>query len=327
MNAIRFGVLGCASVAKRLVLPAMKQVAAIELVAVASRTSEKASAYATEFGCSAITGYEPLLQRPDIDAIYMPLPTGLHNEWAHRALDAGKHLFLEKSLASNLSEAQSIVDKARHKGLLVKENYMFEYHSQQRAVSELIRKRVGHVRVFRANFGFPPLARDNFRYDARLGGGALLDAGGYVLKALQVFFPEYLPRMRAATLTAGESGVDIAGTAMVELQAKGQSIPAHLAFGFDHHYQCGIEVWGSEAKLCTNRTFTAGASFNPSVRIETAAGCEEVALPADNHFQKILSHFTELLQSNEYTAEYEVIVKQAALQADLRRVSELGSAP
>jgi NDP-hexose-3-ketoreductase len=326
MKPIRFGVLGCASVAKRLVLPAMQSVSNVELVAVASRTTGKAEAYAAEFGCHSITGYEELIQLPGIDAIYMPLPTGLHLEWAFKALDAGKHLFIEKSLACDLAEAQSIVEKAKASGLLVKENYMFEYHSQQSVVRELIETKVGEVRVFRAHFGFPPLPRDNFRYDAQLGGGALLDAGGYVLKALSVFFPNYNSRVQAATLTLDEErGVDVAGTALVNMKYADKNIPAYIAFGFDHHYQCGIEVWGSHAKLNTNKTFTAGPGFTPSVRLETSSGVDDFELPADNHFKNILTRFVESIYHNDYSSEYQAILRQAALQEELRKVSSQSS--
>jgi predicted dehydrogenase len=305
-------------------IPAMKAIPSIELVAVASRSHEKASAYADEFSCRAVVGYDDLLSIPEIDAIYMPLPTGLHLEWANRALDAGKHVFIEKSLAYDLAEAKSIVDKARYKGLLVKENYMFQYHSQQTAVRELVRQQIGRVRVFRANFGFPPLPPDNFRYDRELGGGSLLDAGGYVLKALEVFFPEYRPRVRAATLTIDDGGVDIAGAVMVDMEFDRQCIPAHLAFGFDHHYQCNIEIWGSHAKLSTDRTFTAGPGFSPSIRVETVGGIGSQVLPADNHFRNIISDFTKsVLTVKDYTSEYQSILRQAALQDDVRRLAGL----
>ena len=323
MTPIRFGVLGCASVARRLVVPAMKKVPSIVLVAVASRSTEKAFQFANEFECQAVCGYEELLLRSDIDAIYMPLPTGLHHEWAHRTLDAGKHLFIEKSLACNFAEARSIIEKARSKGLLIKENYMFEYHAQQAVVRKLIHSHVGQVRVFRANFGFPPLQFNNFRYDLPLGGGALLDAGGYVLKALGTFFPNHYSRVRASNLSLGESGVDIAGTVTVDLTCDDEFIPAHLAFGFDHYYQCGIEVWGSKARLITDRTFTADSNFAPSVRIETADGLENYQLATDNHFQNILIHFVQSTLQIDHTAEYDAILKQAKLQEDVRLNAQL----
>lgn len=322
MKQIRFGVLGCASVARRLVIPAMIEVPTIKLVAVASRSSDKALQYANEFGCRAVTGYKELLLQTDLDAIYMPLPTGLHHDWAHQVLDAGKHLFIEKSLACNLTEAKSIVDKARSKGLLVKENYMFEYHAQQAVVCEHIRKRVGKIRVFRANFGFPPMSPDNFRYDRSLGGGALLDAGGYVLKVLGIFFPNHSMQVRAANLSFDLSDVDIAGAVMVDLERDGERISAHLAFGFDNHYQCGIEVWGSKAKLNTDRTFTAGPNYVPIVRIETADGVEKHELPTDNHFRNILTHFVRATLKNDHSDEYDAVIKQAKLQEDVCLISD-----
>jgi NDP-hexose-3-ketoreductase len=321
MTKMRFGVLGCASIARRHVLPAMVGIPDISLVAIASRTREKAVEFAKEFNCRPVTGYEDLLRMAEIDAVYVPLPTGLHCEWARRALDAGKHVLIEKSLGSTLGDATSVVEKARLLGLVVKENYMFEYHAQQAQVRHLISTRIGRAHLFRANFGFPPLPKNDFRYDPALGGGALLDAGGYVLKALKVFFPSYKNRLLAAMLAFGEGGVDVAGAAMVELVSEDHRLPAHLAFGFDHHYQCGIEVWGSRGKLCTDRTFTAGPAVTPTVRIETASGVETFALPTDNHFRRLLINFIGSVHSaGRRLAEYDAIVEQACLQEQVRRL-------
>lgn len=322
MKALRIGVMGCASVAKRLVIPAIREVQHLQLVAVASRYKHKADEYAAEFDCIPVYSYEHLLKMNEVDAIYMPLPTGLHHEWAHRALDAGKHVFMEKSLASNYIEAKTIVEKARKNNLLVMENYMFEYHSQQSAVKELIQAKIGEVRLFRASFGFPPLPSSNFRYDSKLGGGALLDAGGYVLKALSVFFKDHIPKVTSASLTYGEQGVDIAGAVSVNMMNGVGCIPAHLAFGFDHFYQCNIEIWGSKAKLSTDRTFTAGKSYLPNVKVETANGVESIVLPTDNHFQNILSIFaSKCIENRDHESEYAAILKQALLQDQVRQIS------
>lgn len=97
--------MGCANIAKRSVIPTIKSLGAYELVAIASRTSEKAQEFAQIFDCEAITGYGNLLTREDIDAVYMPLPTGLHEEWVLKTLDARKHILIEKSLAENYTSA------------------------------------------------------------------------------------------------------------------------------------------------------------------------------------------------------------------------------
>jgi len=318
MTPLRIAVMGCASVAKRMVLPAMQKTDAIELVAVASRTLAKAEEFAAEFGCEAVEGYDTILERDDIDAIYMPLPTGMHAEWAERTLKAGKHLFIEKSLAMNAAEAEAMIDLARQQKLAVRENYMFEYHPQQDTVRAAIGEQAGTVRLFRASFGFPPLPDGNFRYDVGLGGGALLDAGGYVLKAMKVFFPGATVRILSSSLTNGPSGADISGAVMAEITDGDIVIPAHLAFGFDHHYQCGIEVWGSQAKISTNRTFTAGPAVTPKMVIETAGGASEVELPQDDHFKVILEAFAASVREQDFEPDYDAILTQARLQAEVR---------
>jgi NDP-hexose-3-ketoreductase len=320
MKPIRFGLIGCANVAKRHVLPAMKKIKSIELISVASRSQEKSREFASEFGCEVAFDYQSLLSDSRINAIYMPLPTGLHFEWAHKALDAGKHLLIEKSLSNDYSDAISIVKKAQLNNLLVTENYMFEHHAQQSEVRKLIIDRVGNVRLFRASFGFPPLEKNNFRYDYGLGGGALLDAGGYTLKALEVFFPGSVARVMAARLE--KSGdVDIFGTAMLNVESNLGEFPAIISFGFDNHYQCNIEVWGSRGLIKTNRTFTAGLNFAPTIEIEDSSGVEKFSLSKDDHFYKMLLSFSENIINGQFNHSYDSILKQAKLQQDIINTS------
>ena len=87
-------------------IPALQECAAIELVCMASRTEEKAKESAARSGCEAVAGYDALLKRNDLDAVYIPLPTGLHDEWCTKALKAGKHLLVEKSFAMDYASAQ-----------------------------------------------------------------------------------------------------------------------------------------------------------------------------------------------------------------------------
>ena len=112
--------MACADIAQRSVIPAILQSEHTQLVAVASRSAQKARKFAGQFGAAAITGYANLLERPDIDAIYMPLPTGLHEEWVKRSLEAGKHVLVEKSFAMDLASARRMLDVARSNNLKMK---------------------------------------------------------------------------------------------------------------------------------------------------------------------------------------------------------------
>ncbi|MDR0994265.1 MAG: Gfo/Idh/MocA family oxidoreductase [Verrucomicrobiota bacterium] len=317
---IRIGVMGCANIARRSVIPAILAVPELRLAGIASRSKEKGEEFARSFGCAHLGDYQDLLDRPDIDAVYMPLPTGLHAEWAAKALRAGKHLLVEKSLAASFAEAHGLVALAREHRRVMMENYMFQYHTQQAVVQQLIRDGLGEIRLFRATFCFPPLSAGNFRYDQALGGGALLDAGGYPLKACQVFMDGDI-QVLSACLNDSADHVDIWGGAMLSATSCGIRIPLQIAFGFDQFYQCGIEVIGQRGRLTTFRTFTAGEGVVPTALLETPGQRREIQLPVDNHFIAILKEFCRRVHTDDVETPCAENLCQARLQDQVRRRS------
>ena len=187
MKPLRVGVMGCSSFAQRAMIPALQECETTELICVSSRTAEKAIQVANKFGCDAVEGYESIVRRDDIDAIYMPLPTGMHEEWCTKALEAGKHLLVEKSFAMNKESAERMLDLARSQNRLVMENFQFQTHRQWKEIkSRMTSGELGDVHLVRSTFGFPPLPLDNFRWNKELGGGALLDVGAYMTKGFSI---------------------------------------------------------------------------------------------------------------------------------------------
>jgi len=287
-----------------------------ELVAVASRTREKVAAFAEEFGCEAVIGYGALLERADIDAIYMPLPTGLHDEWVARSLAAGKHVLAEKSLAINLASAERMIAAARERDLLVMEDFMFKYHSQHGFVRRLLDEdRVGEPRVMRSSFGFPPLPEGNFRYDEALGGGALLDAGAYTLQASQLVLGPRLQVLASHLGSVPGSDVDMGGAALLRSD---EGIVSQVAFGFDNFYQCNYEIWGSAGKITVERAFTPPPTFSPRVILERQGEREEFDLPPDDHFRNILLEFARCVAEGSFETHWEACLNQARLIQQVR---------
>ena len=309
--------MGCANIAQQSVIPAVLKTENTELVAVASRTEQKAQDFASRFACDSIVGYENLLKRDDIDAIYMPLPTGLHEKWVTRSLEAGKHVLVEKSFAMDHASALKMLALARQSNLLVMENFMFVYHSQYDFVRNLIDSgEIGELRGFRSSFGFPPLDKGNFRYNKALGGGALLDAAAYTIRASQLFLGFDL-EVRAATLNTPENaGVDIYGGAYLS-SANGAF--SQVSFGFDNFYQCMVELWGSKGKLVAHRAFTAGPGFKPSVSLEKQGERFDHQLEADNHFVKILEEFARCVATGDFEEKYREIENQSRLLDQVRQ--------
>lgn len=309
---IKIGVLGCAAIAKRSVIPAIKSLPeCFELVAVASRNMEKAREFAGQFGCEALEGYNSLLDRQDIEAVYLPLPTGLHKKWINECLSGRKHVYAEKSIAMNFSDANEMVENARISGSALMEGFMFQYHSQHQIVFDILRSgEIGEVRHFSSRFGFPPLESGNFRYDNEIGGGALLDAAGYTVRSVHFMLGNSF-RVKSATMKFDpESGSSLWGTAFM---SDGSGVGASLSFGFDNYYQCFYEIWGSKGKLTAERAFTPKSDYSPKIIIEKQEGSKIIEAPADNHFVKALLEFHRLISGK---ADREDHYSQILLQSE-----------
>jgi len=309
MQKIRVGVMGCAQIAERSVIPAMLELPEFELLAVASRTKEKSELFATRFGCQAIVGYDKLLSA-EIDAVYMPLPTGLHEEWVEKCLKAGKHLLVEKSFACDHASAKRLIELAKASKLVVMENFMFLNHGQHQVVKELLDSgEIGELRCFRSSFGFPPLDPSNFRYDKVLGGGALLDAGAYTVRASQLFLGDELS-VAAASLNYGDNEADIYGGAFLKSP---NGMFSEVGFGFDNYYQCNYELWGSKGKITAHRAFTPKPDQEPEITIETPDGTRTIRAKAENHFKSRLKEWSQCIMSKNLETGHGDILNQSRL--------------
>jgi hypothetical protein len=322
LETIKVGIMGCASIAERMVIPAILQTEGLELRAIASRDGEKARRFTEKFGGEPLSSYEALVARTDIDLVYMPLPTGLHLEWAVPLLESGKHVLLEKSLAVNLSEAIAIVDAAKNSGRLVRENFMFAHHRQMHWIREQLQSgRLGAVRCVRASFGFPPFPdANNIRYQPALGGGALLDAGAYTLKVATELFGHEVKLLHAQLNVDARMGVDLHGGLFL---SGPDGIVIETAFGFDHFYQCSLEIWGTKGRLVAERIFTAGPGVQPKIRMEEAGQQEVIEIEADNHFRNLLSDLVQTIRNGHFEPDYQAIVRQATLLEESRRLAHI----
>ncbi len=322
MSVLRIGMMGCSGFAQRAMIPAQVECSTAQLICVASRNKEKAKQVAEQFGCDAVADYDALLTRNDIDAIYMPLPTGLHEHWCIPALESGKHLLVEKSFAQNHASAKRMLDMAKKNNLLIEENFQFQTHGQWSEIKRLMESgKLGDVHLVRSTFGFPPLPKDNFRWNKSLGGGALLDAGAYMTKVAQLLLGTELEVLGASLQIDTETEVDKYGEAMLRNKT-GQV--AQVAFGFDYFYQCRVELLGTKGKLSTNRVFTAPPEFETILVVERQNEKEEILLPADNHYINMWNKFSATIQSGDYAEDWNLLLDQSRLLEEIRSKSGVG---
>jgi dTDP-3,4-didehydro-2,6-dideoxy-alpha-D-glucose 3-reductase len=317
MRKIHVGVMGCANIAQRSVIPAIKLIPEFELVAIGSRDLSKAAYFTDRFGGEPLAGYDRLIENPNIEALYIPLPTGLHKEWITKALTAGKHVIAEKSLAMDFTSAKAMVELATRNQLVLMEDFMYRYHSQHNFVfDQLAMGTIGETRLFRSSFGFPPLDTGNFRYDSTLGGGAVLDAAAYTVNVSQWFLGEELQVLSSNLFMDNEKKVDIHGSAMLYHPDSG--IVAQIAFGFDNFYQCNYEIWGSKGKITAERAFTPNPNYNPRIIVEKQSIKSEYLMPADNHFVNIFKEFASCIINNEHVKHTNTLLNQSRILTELR---------
>ncbi len=189
---MKFGSLGIAKILEEgLRIPAENH-PEIELIAVSSREGSKAKDYARAHSIKKdYSDYDSVIIDEEVEAIYIPLPNGLHYEWAVKALQAGKHVLCEKPLCSNGFEAFSLFELAKDKNLILLDAYHHSFHSTFVKAKEIIRKGdIGEINEMRGKFNVN-IPRPDIRFDYTLSGGAFMDPGCYLVHALVHFFDDY----------------------------------------------------------------------------------------------------------------------------------------
>lgn len=286
------------------------------------RESVKAANFRTTYGGNVYEGYETLIKSDDIDAVYIPLPPALHYKWAKLALESGKHVYIEKPSTTCLKDTQELVNLASMYNLAIHENYMFVYHKQLKALKDIVAKgTIGNVRLYRISFGFPLRSAGDFRYNKALGGGALLDAGGYTIKYGRYLLGESARMLCASVQHINEYEVEIGGAATM-INDKG--VCAQLAFGMDNDYKCSIEIWGSKGTITSDRILTAPAGFEPEYTLKHNQEYSVNKLPIDDAFLKSMDVFVNCVNNESIRkVEYEVLMTQQRLVEDFVHLSNM----
>ncbi len=252
---LRWGLLSTARINRALLTP-LRHSKRNCLVAVASRTRDRAEAYARQHRIPrAYASYEALLADPEIDVIYNPLPNHLHAEWTIRAVGAGKHVLCEKPLAISEEQVLAIREAVRKHQRVVAEAFMYRSHAQTQRVREIVASGLlGEVKVVRGAFSFRLERQEDYRLHPEQGGGSLWDVGCYPLSyARAVLGAE--PVEVVGRQTAGPSGIDETFVAQLTFPA-GQYLQFYSSFALP--FFVFMEFVGSEGRLYVPNPFNPG---------------------------------------------------------------------
>jgi predicted dehydrogenase len=300
MDKVRWGVLGVAKIAVERVIPATQASALAEVVAIASRSLDKARGAAERLGIPRAYGsYEELLADRDLEAIYIPLPNHLHVPWAIRALDAGKHVLCEKPIALSASEARSLIDARQRSGRLIQEAAMVKTHPRWLGARALVRAgRIGELRAIAGFFSYSNLSPENVRNRADIGGGGLMDIGFYPITIARFLFEAEPLRVIGLLERDPKFGTDRLTSALLEFPG-GQAIftcatqlvPHQALDVFGTRGRIGVEIpWGMPADRPSRLIIDDGSSL-------TKDRLESVEFPACDQWQIQCHRFCEAIRA------------------------------
>ncbi len=301
-NKMRWGILGTANIGRAAVIPAIKSSKNAEVVAVASRDRQKGIEFADLMGIPKSFGsYEALLDAPDIDAVYIPLPNSLHYEWTIKAARAGKHILCEKPLAINAVQCLEMDAAARESGVLLMEAFMYRFHPRiEKVIAQVRSGALGPLQTIQSGFTFKITRPDNIRYRADLGGGALMDVGSYCVNISRTLAGGEPEAVQAVATWTG-TGVDdrLAGTLL-------------FAGGVTAQFDCALSMARRESILAagTDGYYFVPAAFLPGkedVLFHEFRDRQEIShqFSGCDEYQLMVEHFTECILNRKqplYTA-------------------------
>ncbi len=287
---IRWGILGCAGIAERSFIPAVKASANGRLHGIAARDAGRAAAWVRTHGFeTSYRDYQALLDDPAIDAVYIPLANHLHAEWSVRAARAGKHVLCEKPMAMNGAEVRAMAAAAEAAGVLLMEAFMYKFHPQMEKTLDLIAGgAIGSVRSVHSSFTFlAEMDRNNYRWSTEMGGGALYDVGCYTISVARLIFGAEPLSAYARAVLHPKYGVDVSAHALLEFPG-GRF--AHCDCAFDAHFQSRLLAVGERGTLTLDRAFSAKEK-EAEIRIVRGDAVETVRIPPANMFARMVEDF------------------------------------
>lgn len=267
---VRWGILGVASIARRRFMPALLKSSKSVAVAIGSRDSAKAQVFATEFDIARPYGsYQDVIDDPEVEVVYIPLPNDLHAEWTMKAADAGKHVLCEKPMALDGDEAKRMADHCRDRGVLLMEGFMYRLNPRTLKIKDIVESgALGEIRTVVAQFGFPIDPANAARLNATRGAGSLMDVGCYCINISRCILGEK-PDWTLASQRM-QHGYDMSTSAVLGFSG---DRTAMISCSFETAFRSSLEIAGTEGVLRAEPFFTppneGKSSFSIRARNET----------------------------------------------------------
>ncbi|TFB14216.1 Gfo/Idh/MocA family oxidoreductase [Filobacillus milosensis] len=308
---IKFGILSTANIARKALIPAMLRSDQAEVVAIAS-SSGKANEVAKEFSISkAYENYEALLEDPEVEAVYIPLPNHLHKEWVFKSAAAGKHILCEKPAGMNAAEMEEMQEVCEKHGVKFMEAFMYQFHQQHERVKEVIASgEIGDVQLMKASFSFPLMQHQpdgNIRVDASKGGGSIYDVGCYCLHTFQNVLADQVDEVLIQGEVDDKYGVETSAEGFVKMK---NGVKAMFDCGFHTYMRHEYEVVGTKGSIKVPKAYRPDAFGHEGLVIVDQGSETRTERHYSDQYQEEVKHFVDVIK-NDLTPKnsYEVSIQ------------------
>ena len=319
-SKIKFGIIGCSSIAKKSTIPAIISNKNSTVEIIGSRSITKAKTFAKEFDCNEFGNYDDVLKNKNIDAVYISLPMSMHEKWAIKAAKAGKHILCEKSLALSYNSAKKIVRECKNNNVKIIENFVFKFHPQHKKILDIIAKnKIGTIHSFSAKYGFNVLfSNKNFRFNKKLGGGSLNDVGCYLVSACSYIFKD-IPTSVCCNLEINKKfNVDIRGSILLTFSKNRMAL---VSFSYDDYFQSTYDLWGTKGLIKTERAFSISKNMKTNIYLNQNDKIKKIIIPPANQFELAIEDFCSRIKDNSNTNFGKEVLNQALIMDAVRKSS------
>lgn len=291
-KTFHWGILSTANIGRKAMIPALQASPMAEVTAVASRDDGRARRFADDLNIPKAYGdYQAMLDDPEIDAVYNPLPNHLHKPWSIKAAQAGKHILCEKPLALNPQECEEMIAAAEANNVLLMESFMYRHHPRIQAAARMVQSgELGQIKTIESAFTFHLGDKDDIRYQPEMGGGAVMDVGCYCINLSRLMAGRE-PQAVQARAAWSESGVD---EQLVGLLDFGEGLLAHFDCGFNQSRRQRAIIAGTEGFIVLRDVFLPGTKASQihiiqddESQVQPFTGVDEYRLIAEDFMRSV----------------------------------------
>lgn len=326
-KTVRWGVLGCSGIGKSRTIPGLLACENAELYAIAGRNEEKLKVYAEPFAPKKLyTDYQALLDDENVDAVYLPLPNGIHMEWVKKAAAAGKHILCEKPMALTEEQVREMFAAAKEHGVLLEEAYAYRHAQLVQKVKEIVDSgAIGRIRYLESKHSTFDTNRSGIRYQKGNGGGAVYDVTCYNVSLASYLFGKDPEDMSVYCGFDKETGVDVSDAVMLRYE---EGVTAMLYAGLDAYRRGCYSILGETGRIDVNHKFNSSGVCH--IRVSTGArpqGAEyvdetttEYTIWVDDNYKKEIELFSDaVLNGSALTVSEEESLRTARVCDAIRR--------